>query len=207
MKDMPKIIIFDFDGTIADSFSFMLLNMHQLIRRPPPKDDISRLRGMSSRELLHELKIPLWWAFFLAARVRRFMSSHIDEITLFPGMDATFRELSTRYDLYIVSSNSRSNVLRFLERHDLDVYFSGVQGGVAPWRKGHALRRLARSLKLVPQDTWYVGDGDLDIKATHRVGMKAVAVAWGFSNIHVLNNCHPEVLVFNSDELTRHFMK
>ncbi len=200
-KQVTKAVIFDFDGTIADSFSVMLRVVHELLHREQSKDDISKLRGKSSLQALRELKIPLWRAYFLVAKVRRRMAWYVDEIDLVPGMDQIIRKLAQKYALYVVSANSAANVHASLQRFGVDDCFAAVYGGVVPWRKGRALRRLAREHQLKPHDTWYVGDEDLDIIAAHRAGMKAAAVTWGFSNIHVLKSQRPEALVFDSDEL------
>lgn len=207
MKRPTQVIIFDFDGTIADSFAVMLRTIHQQLGRPFDKDDVSRLRGMSSREVLKELRIPIWRALFLAAKTRRLLGNHLDEITLIPGIGEALKTLSQEYPLFILSANSVTNVRTFLELRGIESYFKGVYGGVAPWRKSGALRKLIREHKLALEETWYVGDGDLDIKAAHHVGIKSVAVTWGFSNPHVLKKCAPDALVFSSDELIQCFLK
>ena len=208
-KENPaaKVIIFDFDGTIADSFAVAIKIAHQLANRQLEKDDISRLRGMRSREVLRALKIAPWRALFLSTRIRKMMGSHIGEIELVPGMDVALRMLASTHSLYILSANSPENAKAFLEHNHIAEAFSGVYGGVQPWAKGRALRKISREQKLSAGNTWYVGDGYLDIKAAHHAGMKAMAVAWGYSNIHVLESCKPEALVFSSDELTAYFAK
>ncbi|SRR5581483_4377482 len=202
-----KVIIFDFDGTIADSFVVMLQIIHQLLKRPLAKEDISKLRGMRSREVMRTLRISPWRALFLSARVRRLMSGRMGEIVLIPRIDESLRTLARTHQLYILSANSPANAQAFLERNHIAGVFSGIYGNVQPWTKGRALKKIAREQKLSAQDTWYVGDGYLDIKAAHHAGMKAMAVAWGYSNIHVLEGCKPEALVFSSDELTAYFAK
>ena len=198
-----KAIVFDFDGTIADSIPVMLELLHDLLHRGHTREDISRLRGYSSREVLHALHIPLWQAYFLIVKARRQMAAQIGTIPIVTGMDQAIRELAVRHRLYIVSSNSAQNVRTFLERIQLDGCFVAVYGGVAPWRKSRALRRMLRANNLDPAVTWYIGDEDIDITAAHRAGMRGAAVSWGFSNMHVLEQKRPEALVFSSDELVR----
>src|SRR5579884_3331141 len=188
-----QAIIFDFDGTIADSIPTMLEIIHRLLHRQKVKDDISRLRDRSSVQVLRELKMPLWRAYFLIARARRRMAEYVDIIPIVPGMDAALRELAKTHRLFIVSANSAANAQAFLDHHGLNDVFGHVYGGVAPWRKRHALQWLSRAYGLNPNETWYVGDEDLDIKAAHRAGMKAAAVSWGFSNIRILEQQQPEI--------------
>jgi phosphoglycolate phosphatase len=201
-----QVIIFDLDGTIADSIPTMLNIIHELLHRGQYKEDISRLRGKSSLQVLRELKVPLWRAYFLIAKARKRITRYIDTIPIVPGMDDAVRKLAGEYVLYIVSANSAANVQAFLQRFGLEKSFAYIYGGVAPWRKRHALRWLARVYGFSPERSWYVGDEDLDVKAAHQAGMRAVAVSWGFSNIHILKTQRPEILVFDSGELIRRLM-
>lgn len=201
-----QAIIFDFDGTIADSFPAALHIVHELFGQRLSRDDISRLRGMSIRQVMRELRVPLWHAPFLAAKIRRRMIAQMDQIPIIPGLDATVRRLASRYALFVLSSNSAANVRTFLRRYEIDPLFKAVYGGVLPWNKARALRRLLRTHSIAPADARYIGDADLDIIAARHAGVRAVAVAWGYSNIHILEQHHPDALVFTTEELEDYFM-
>ena len=200
---MKPAIIFDFDSTIADSFPLVLHIAHELLGEELPKDDISRLRGLSGVWLLRALHIPLWQAWIIVARIRRRMRRRIAEIPLVPGMDATLCELARTHRLFVLSSNSPANVRAFLQRHDVDNCFTKIYSGITPWRKSCALRKLVRRWRLDPPETWYVGDTDLDVAAAHHAGLRVAAVAWGFSNVHILEKHQPDLLVFDPEELTK----
>ena len=200
---MKPAIILDFDGTIADSFPMVLRIAHELLGQKLQKDDISRLRGMSGLQLLRALHIPLWRAWFIVAKIRRRMRRQINDIELITGMDAAIGRLAETHTLFVLSSNSSANVRAFLKRHNIDGYFMKIYGGAIPWRKSGSLRRVARQWRLDPAATWYVGDTDLDITAAHRAGLRVAAVAWGFSNVHILEKHQPDLLVFDPEELTK----
>lgn len=200
-------IILDFDGTIADSFLAVVQVAHDISHRRLSDDDISYLRRLSGKDMLRALHIPLWRAFFIVAKIRRRLSKHIDTIEIIDGMDQTIRVLAKHHDLYVLSSNSLGNLSSFLRRYKIDSCFASVSGSVTPWRKARVLKKLARTNHLVPHDTWYVGDTDLDIRAAHRAGMRSAAVTWGFNNVHALEAQKPDVLIFRPDELVTHFQK
>jgi len=204
---MSKTIIFDFDGTIADSFLIALDVLYGLTHRdrPLPEEDISRLRGMSNREVLQELHIPLWRVPLLLIGARRRLHTRLGEIGLIPGIDDSLRNLHQRYKLFVLSSNSFDNIESFLIRFGIRNYFVGIYSSAHPLWKERKLKKLLQDQCLVPHDVWYVGDEAQDIVAAHKVGLNSVAVAWGYNNVHALESQHPEALVFNPDELTRCF--
>lgn len=201
--DQPETIIFDFDGTLADTFLMTLDIIYQFThhRQLPAKADISRLRSVSLLTAISELNVPWWRSLFLLRRVRRIVAERIREVELIPGTAELLGLLAKDYRLFVVSSNSTANVQAVLKRYRLESCFSGVYGGVNPWRKQRTLHQLADTYRLRVQSTWYVGDENWDIQAAHNQGMRSAAVTWGFSNPGQLKRKHPEVLVFNPDEL------
>lgn len=206
MRVKQEVVIFDFDGTVADSLMASLAVLYEVTHGAPlPKEDISRLRGMTIIRVLHELKVPLWRAVFLLRRARARFLYHMDQVALVPGMDNIVRSLAEQHKLFILSSNNEANVRLFLKRVGLETCFAQIYGNAKPWQKKRALRKLLRVEHLIPRDAWYVGDQIWDIRAAHAVSMRAVAVTWGFSNLRVLKSSRPDALVFTPDELLRCF--
>ena len=55
-----KTLIFDFDGTIADSFELMVDVAYDLIGMERlPQSEVNRLRGLAPAKIIRELQIPL----------------------------------------------------------------------------------------------------------------------------------------------------
>ena len=195
-------IIFDFDGTIADSFLTTIEVIYKATHHKAlPNEDISRLRAMNMYQLSRALHIPWWKLFFLTRRVRHLMRDKMSGIGLVPGMDTAIDSLHKEYKLFILSSNSTSNVKAFLRSNEIDTYFSGVFGNANPLSKKGKLTELIERNGLSAQHTWYVGDEARDIKAAKRAGIKSIAVTWGYSNIHRLQAQRPNELIFSPDEL------
>ena len=198
-----EAIIFDFDGTIADSFLTTLQVIYKATHHEAlPDEDISRLRSMNLYQLSRALRIPWWRLVFLTRRVRRLMQSEMKGIILIPGMDVAIKTLSKQYKLFILSSNSTTNVKAFLHSNEIDNYFDGIFGDANPLSKRRKLSELIERNGLSKQHSWYVGDEARDIKAAKLVGIKSIAVTWGYSNIHVLKGQQPDELIFSPDELS-----
>lgn len=197
-----SVVIFDFDGTIADSLLAMLNILYSLVHHEAlPKEDISELRGMGFPRVLFRLRIPPWRAMWLLRQARLKLARDIANLELVPGIDIAIKELARDNQLFVVSANNEPNIRAFLKRYGLEQYFIGVVGGVNPFDKALALRKLIGKYGLNPERAWYVGDRVWDIRSARRAGLRSVAVSWGYSNIHVLKRGRPDALVFDADEL------
>lgn len=205
-SDAQSALIFDFDGTLADSMLVSLDILYRLVHHVPlPAEDVSRIRGMTLLEVLRQLRISPWQALLLRGKAYRAMGGRISELTLVPGVKSMLQMLARQHRLYIVSSNSTGNIQVALKQFGVDQLMTSIQGSANPLSKTSALRKLVRMHALRPAETWYIGDQSGDIYAAHRAGLRAAAVSWGFSNLHTLEAARPDLLVFTPEELLQHF--
>jgi phosphoglycolate phosphatase len=191
-----KTLIFDFDGTIGDSFELVLDIAHELlgIDRFDEKE-IARLRGMPPAKIIRELHIPFTRLPRLILKGRQKMHERIGEVHPFRGMPEVLHALHTAgHHLLVMSSNSERNVRIFLRTNNLESYFDGVYGGAAVFNKASALRKVMRRNRLAAVDCYYVGDEVRDIVAAAKVGIEPVAVAWGYQTAEALKQYHPFAL-------------
>ena len=85
---MPfPLVIFDLDGTLADSLPWFLRNVNGVADkfsfRRIAEADIEALRGLGSREILGRLEVPLWKLPGIARHMRRLKAEHLASIALF----------------------------------------------------------------------------------------------------------------------------
>ena len=199
-----SIIIFDFDGTLADSFDFV----SDFLTRQAGKEGLKleerrrRYAGLTMWEMAQKLRIPLWRALWLFFHGRRVMTRHINEIKPFPGMRQVVKTLhGGGYQLFALSSNRNANIQIFLKQHGLEEYFTGTQGSASILGKPLALRRLLWHYNLEAQDCVYIGDEAGDIEAAHRMHMHAMGVTWGYNNTRKLKQAKPYAVVDTPAEL------
>ena len=201
-----KAIIFDFDGTLADSFKVAVEITQDLMHRSEPvsEAEISRLRQMRLLNVAKELGLPRWRWPLLILRGRRLMSRRLNEIQPFDGIDDVLAALSNdHYKLFIMSSNSKRNVEVFLAAHGLSGYFTQIYGGVGLFGKSKALRTILRRNHFNPTDVIYVGDEPRDIEACKRADVPCVAVAWGYNAPELLAEHAPMVVVRTTGQLRK----
>lgn len=114
-----KLIVFDSDGTLADSFPYFLriINSLATIYDFPPIDshEVDQLRGLDARQMMKRAKLPAWKMPFIAHSFIQLMNRDIHQIRLFDGIPELLRKLATQgVKLAIVSSNSEENVRHVL---------------------------------------------------------------------------------------------
>ena len=179
-----RAVIFDFDGTIADSLPAIIAVTEDLIGRTEPYTpaQIDEMRDLSIPDLLKVLGVPKWKAILLLFRGRRMLKAHMHGIDVHTGMRAAIQELhSAGVPLYVLSSNSTENVQKYLQWHKLEQYFSGVYGGVSVLGKAPRLLSLLKKEQVDTQASWYVGDETRDVIAANAVGLNMAAVSWGYN--------------------------
>ncbi len=199
-----KTIIFDFDGTIADSFELMLDIAEKIAGVGRPSDEeINYYKQMPLGKVIRELHIPLRRLPKLILQGRQKMHERISEVYPFRGMPEVLKALHARDDftLLVMSSNSEQNVRTFLQANELEGYFDSVQGNVAVFNKASALRKTLRHNHIDAHTCYYVGDEVRDIVAASKVGVEPVAVSWGYQGRKALAEYHPYALVDKPDQL------
>ena len=198
MKDI-KYIIFDFDGTIADSFKFGVKISNKLALRFDYKlitqDKIEYYRGRTTQEILKEAKIPFYKFPFVVKEFRKEINKIIEQLKPFADMPEVIRTLSKKYKLGVLSSNSQSNVETVLKTNNLLTYFEFIKSKSKLLSKSKSMKKLLLEYNLKPENIIYIGDETRDIEAAHKVNIKIICVSWGFNTRKVLSKYSPDYLV------------
>lgn len=70
-----KGILFDFDGTIADTLSLVLAIFNRISPEyglsPLKAEEVRELRSMTSQEILRQAQIPFWQVIALVIRAKQ----------------------------------------------------------------------------------------------------------------------------------------
>lgn len=200
-----RAVIFDFDGTIADSREVVLAQYNKIAPRlrvrPVQRAELERLQRLAPKEALREYGVAWWKLPLLVYAVRRALREEVLRIDLCAGMRGVLDELSARrVRCSVLSTNSTENIARFSKHHGLPG-FSAIRGGVSMFGKARALDRFIREQGLDRERVVYVGDEVRDVEAANSVGVKCVAVGWGFSHRDSLAQRNPWRLVETANDL------
>jgi phosphoglycolate phosphatase len=200
-----ELIIFDFDGTLADSFSFVSGLMDEIaIRHNVPRVSPEQMRQFMRLDMMETLRsnhMPLWKVPAITADVRSSMASEIDRIQLFDGIEQMLKGLSARgKQLAVVSSNATGNVQKVLGVQNTAL-IQDFEGGVSIFGKEPKIRRVIQRLGANPTATLYVGDETRDIKAAHQAGVACGSVGWGYTDVDALEALAPELVFHNVGDI------
>lgn len=201
------LVLFDFDGTIADSFELVLAQYNELAplfrTRTVDRAELPRLRKLAVPEIMREHRVTYWKLPLLVWSMRRRLHAHVAEVAPCEGVVEALRALrAAGVRSSVLSTNSSANIRRFVERHDLRV-FDEVAGGVSMFGKARALRRWVARAGVPPERVIYVGDEERDVEAAHAAGIRSIAVSWGYADRGQLAARRPTHLVDHPRELLR----
>jgi len=202
-EQASDVVIFDFDGTLCDSFKDVFISFNALSARykfnPILLTRVEELRGLPSREIFRHLKISAYKLPWIVRDIRKIMSSKISSMELFEGMGEALKDLKSRgVVLGVLTSNSSINVHKFLSQNDIE-YFDFVISSDSIFGKDRALKKIKRSLSC--NKVFYVGDETRDIIAAKKSGVTAVAVSWGYNNSNILQRAKPHYILNKPSEL------
>jgi len=202
---MITVLLFDFDGTIADTFDLAMVIGKKIADvfgiRQLTKEEIVHFRNAPLKEAIRDLKVPLRKMPAMLMRIRQEIHENIGGVCPVKGMADVLKEIRSGCELLgIVSSNSEGNVTLFLKHHHLDFFDIGAYSS-AVFGKLSKLRGLIHKHHLQKERILYVGDTIGDIEACRKAGIRVAAVTWGYNTKESLAAAKPDFLVTKPEEI------
>ncbi len=209
MAKMIDLIMFDFDGTIADSLPAAISSIRQMLEELayPPKTDeeIGRHIGFGERALVagaigseNEKLIAQAQTVYYKHNLE-----NIKTVKLYPHV-REFLELF-KNKLKVVISNKRDEFIELiLARHRIDNYFAEIIGGdSAGCLKPDpcAINEVLKKYRVPADRALYIGDMTVDVETGRNAGALTCAVTYGFHGSERLKQARPDFLADDLMEL------
>ena len=196
---MPyDLVIFDFDGTLADSAGWTAGVFNDVAERfgyrAVTADELQMLRGRTNREIIRYLGVPTWKMPLIVTHMRKLMTRDAGTIRLFGGVDELLRRLSEAgVRLAIVSSNTQDNIVRILGPENA-ARIQHYECGASLFGKAAKFRRVLKHSGIAADRAIAIGDEVRDIEAAREAGVSSGAVAWGYATDDLLREHDPTIM-------------
>ena len=201
-----KILIFDFDGVLADSLDDMLQYAREVCAQlghacDPTPANLEALDIMSFAELGRQLGVPDHQIEVFIQRVFKLFISGERPPKIIPGLEYILVQLAQKHKISIVTGNTSAFVRPFLDRYGLLDCVEIILDVNDPGSRAEKILKVTNDLNGHTQRVYMIGDAVSDIWAAHQAGVKSLAVSWGHQSREKLMSANPDFLVDSPQEL------
>jgi len=198
------LLIFDFDGTLADSIPAAVEAIQKMISDLglpyKTKEEIGRHVGFGEVPLVSGAigtSDPQLLKRAMEVYFKYYIEEGIKTIRLYPNIKEFLEYFKTKPK--IIVSNKKDEFIRMiLAHHKLTSYFVEIMGGdTAPCLKPDpcVINNLIVKYKIPPERAIFIGDMTVDIETGKAAGIKTCAVTYGFHPRNILEKLKPDFLV------------
>ena len=205
-----SLILFDFDGVLADTLDDLLQFGQEIcdelgVKHTATANDLSSLEVMSFATYGRQLEVP-------EALIDEFVHRSLEKVAakksppaIFAGLADVVRTLSDGHVLGIVTTNSARNVNLFLAEHGLENCFRVIHGIDSPGSKTEKILKARMQFSGQSEDTFMIGDSLSDMRSAKEASVQSVAVGWGHQSLERLVTAEPDFTVHAPMELLKMF--
>jgi phosphoglycolate phosphatase-like HAD superfamily hydrolase len=204
---LPSAVLFDFDGTLADTFPRVERLLPRLARElgftDPGEEGIRQLRGRNLPRILSQLGIPWWKVPLVLWRARALLEADVETIPLFPGIADLLNDLDKAgMEWGILTSNGIDVVRRTLYQNAAPEP-GWLEAGLGLAGKAKRICRMARHWGIPTGELVLVADETRDVEASRKAQVPMIAVTWGYNTEAALAEAGATRLARDVGELRR----
>ena len=201
-----SLILFDFDGVLADTLADMLRFGQEVcdelgVKHTVVQTDLSELEVMSFATFGWACEVPEDLVDEFVRRCTRKFAEKESPPVIFDGMGVVVRNLAESYTLAVVTGNTEAVVRTFLEEHGLGGCIRAVYGVDMPGSKVEKILMAKSQFAAEGEAVFMVGDSLSDVRAAREAGVTSIAVSWGHQSLGRLVESEPDHIVRLPEEL------
>lgn len=191
MKKRP--LVFDFDGVLVDTYEYS----RNICTKLGIGVSHEEFKAHHDGNVFEKPKIN-----FTPEIANEFYEQYFENIhgvKPFLTLDEV-KKLYENYDLFIISSNSEKAIEKFLSHHELD-YFKEVLGAHFHKSKVDKFKYIIEKYSLNPEEIIFVTDTLGDILEGNKVGVKTIAVDYGYHEKERLMKGNPYKIISSFENI------
>lgn len=206
---MPKkfdLLVFDWDGTLADSAQIIVDALQWASREagaPVPDDTSARgVIGLGLPEALKQLfpKLDDTIRQRVGEGYRHHFTTNEHQVSLFAGVEAALREYADAgFMLAVATGKGRGGLNRAMELSGLGPLFHATRCVDECFSKPHPqmLEEIMDELGVMPERALMIGDSSFDLQMARNAGISALGVSYGAQPEELLLR-HEPIACFDS---------
>jgi phosphoglycolate phosphatase len=201
-----SLILFDFDGVLADTLADMLRFAQEVcdelgVKHTVVQTDLSELEVMSFATFGRACETPEDLVDEFVRRCTMKFAEKKSPPAIFGGVGEVVRKLAESHALAVVTGSTEGVVRAFLVEHGLEGCIRAVYGLDMPGSKGEKILMAKRQFGVDGEAVLMVGDSLSDIRAAREAGVKSIAVSWGHQSVGRLIGAAPDYVIRLPEEL------
>lgn len=184
-----KLVMFDFDGVIADSWCGQIPVFVETLQA-------HGLHDRATSAVFRDLMDSNWFDGLADAGLPGHVISEMDEAwaaltpELFPGMPEVIERLAQAHVVLVITSSATADVRRVLEAHGVRGVADVLGGDIEPSKTLKI--RTVRAHYGESLESWYVCDTVGDVLESREAGDAVAGTAWGWHGEERLLRSKPE---------------
>jgi phosphoglycolate phosphatase len=212
MKIAVDLIMFDLDGTLADTGPDLADAVNytrgHFKLEPLPNDMVYAHVGYGVEHLLkHSLPQQEQFSELMRVFIERYENHLLDKTVLYPSVLGALDCFRDKRRIVVTNKMHRLAVaiIRGLGiEHQLDAILGGDS---VSDKKPHPalLNEVLQRFQVSPRRALMVGDGDTDVEAGKRAGVVTCGVTYGLGNASDLRAARPDFLIDDLIQLSDYF--
>lgn len=199
-----ECVIFDIDGTMADTLDLCVLAFQETFKKELGKSyekaEIFQYFNVAEGGIISKFASQEQYSTTLETYYRELEILHRQKDVVMPGIRELLHDLHSRnIFMAVVTGKGKRSAELSLREMDLLKFFSIIESGSddAP-DKTIGLKRILNKFQIDPQKAIYIGDIESDMHSALRVGMWAAGAVWASTATLHQNGWGDKVTLFNT---------
>lgn len=205
-----KVVVFDFDGTLCDSFPLVVGKMTEALtefrKEPLTEEESKNLYGPTEEGIIYRLFKDKGIAKECFTRYLSLYSRDHEKMlpSFYPGILDLLKELKTKnIHVYLLTGRCKETTSITLSKFDAFDYFKAIYtGGIDGEVKEIRLNELCETHHYKPEELIYIGDSLRDVPQCRKANVDIFSVCYlNMSNKEQLEEINPNNVCSTVEDL------